>query len=81
MSDSRENEWAGMYDLVTTRFGGYVRTAELTGIPAKTVYSWRRSGLVPEKYRLTLLRAAQEHKINLKPVDFVRHLQAALAAV
>jgi hypothetical protein len=44
--------------------------AAISGIPISAVYGWRRRGVVPHKYRITLLAAALERNIDLPPIAF-----------
>jgi hypothetical protein len=80
LSDSQTKPWATMADEIIAKFGGYTPMSKMTGIPISTLAHWRVQGIVPEKYRLRLLRAARANRINLKPVDYIRYMTAELVA-
>ena len=51
---------------ILKRFGSYARVAELIGIPSgKRVSDWGVNGHIPSYYWPQLLRAAEQHDIEL----------------
>lgn len=61
--------------FIADRFGGVAALAEQTRLPYHRVADWcRRTGYIPEKHRLEILRAAALSGVDLTAFDFIRHL-------
>lgn len=56
--------------IVIDKFGGQTALAKLIGKGQSTVAHWAKTGLIPAKWRSSLLKLAQVHGLNLIPADF-----------
>jgi len=55
---------------IIDKFGTATRLAELMKMPPTTVRSWRKSGYIPAKHQATVINAARQAGIVLRPQDF-----------
>ncbi|MFO1156651.1 MAG: antA/AntB antirepressor family protein [Rhodospirillales bacterium] len=71
----RPCRWTGYPAAVIEIFGGagrgaVTRMAALTGINRSTLYTWRRAGAIPDRYRACLFQVARAHGLPLRPEHF-----------
>ena len=57
--------------VIIDKFGGLMRFCDLNGIPTSTAFGWQKSGLIPSRRQEAILTRAREHKVAIKPADFV----------
>ena len=58
-------------DRIGRRFGSLYALAKALGFPQSTIYTWRRSGLVPAKHMTSVLRAGAELEPPLTAIEFL----------
>lgn len=59
---------------IIAALGGPAAVARILEISERTVWHWSNTGVIPEKYRETLVRYAKENGIAHKPEDYIAHL-------
>jgi hypothetical protein len=63
--------------VVVRKFGGLARFCQLTGFATSTVHDWMVKGLIPAARQEHVLAVAAEHRIKVKPAEFVPTPKAA----
>jgi len=55
---------------IVEKFGGTRRLAALSDVPASTIQSWKKAGVIPAQRQTDILALAEEHGIGITPHDF-----------
>jgi DNA-binding phage protein len=63
--------------VIVERFGGATAVARIVGVHRTRIYTWLRSGRVPQAHQLKLLEEARQRGLPLTAEELIGAVKAA----